>query len=265
VTIKTATQKHIIGRYDAMCDAPEHRRYYGDSDFINFGYWEKGTRDQREACGTLMERLLSFLPTKNGTILDVACGKGETTAYLRKYYPAKKIAAINISEKQIQIARAKGRDCAFVMMDAADLGFADNSFDNIICVEAAFHFLTRERFLREARRVLRPGGSLVLSDILMTLDGERSRQSRSEENYVQDLAEYRAIWHRAGFQQVELVDATTECWEGYFWNVVRYVHRKLLMGEITREEVHQHLYHTYLHVPHMRYYLLVRGEKARLG
>ena len=40
-------------------------------------------------------------------------------------------------------------------MDATELDFRDNSFDSIICVEAAFHFDTREKFVREAYRVLK--------------------------------------------------------------------------------------------------------------
>ena len=53
------------------------------NEFANYGFWEEDTHTETEACENLMEKLLAFLPEKQGTILDVACGKGATTRHLR--------------------------------------------------------------------------------------------------------------------------------------------------------------------------------------
>jgi SAM-dependent methyltransferase len=53
------------------------------------------------------------------------------------------------------------------MADACALPFRSEAFDRVFCVEAMFHFRAREVFLREAASVLRRGGRLVLSDILL--------------------------------------------------------------------------------------------------
>ncbi len=258
---KTKMQEYIIKRYDDICNTHVLRDLCGQSDFLNFGYWDEYTKNQRQASENLMEKLLSFIPTKRGTILDVACGKGATTAYLLKYYPPENITGINISEKQLETARANAPRCTFLLMDAANLGFSDSSFDNILCVEAAFHFYTREKFLREAYRVLKQGGRLVLSDILMTLEGERNTESRTEKNYVKNLEEYRSVFHRAGFSELEIVDATEHCWKSHFWYIVRYFHQKLLFKEISRDELGAYLYHTYRRTFYIEYYPLVSARK----
>jgi MPBQ/MSBQ methyltransferase len=106
-------------------------------------------------------------------------------------------------------------------------------FNNIICVETAFHFNTREKFLHEASHVLKPGGRLVLSDIL-----RRSREVPNPrgvvENYVRDLRQYRNLCFDAGFEQVEIIDATFECWVSYHRHRLRFLRNQLHSGKIDR-------------------------------
>lgn len=259
----TETQMHsyIIGRYNDIIQMPQLRKYYGESDYMNFGFWEDDTRSQKEACDNLMERLLAFLPDRSGTILDVACGKGATTAYLRKYFPPQDITAINISERQLDIARTNAPGCRFLLMNSTELAFPDSSFDNVICVEAMFHFYTRRMFLVEARRVLKPGGRLVVSDVLMTREGEDRRESRTIENYIPNLEEYREVFRETGFRELELVDATEQCWRRHYRHAVHYFHERFLNGEIDRNELEFFLQHTYGRVPDMRFYLLAAARK----
>jgi ubiquinone/menaquinone biosynthesis C-methylase UbiE len=252
---------YIIDAYDEVAFMPELVEYFEQSDYLNFGYWDKNTANQKQACENLMEQLLSFIPEKSGTVLDVACGKGATTAYLLKYYPAKNITGINISERQLEKAQSNAPGCTFLLMNATELDFASGSFDSIICVEAAFHFYTREKFLKEALRVLKRGGRLVLSDILMNLEAEKNRNARTEKNYIRDVAEYQEILRGVGFQQVEVVDATEACWKSHFRYAVRYLHEKFLSREIDRNQLEKSLLLTYQRVPDMEYYLLAAGSK----
>ena len=253
--------EYMIGRYDTLAVMPEVLEYYNQSDFLNFGYWDEYTENQKQACENLMEQLLAFIPDKKGTILDVACGKGATTAYLLKEYLPENIIGINISEKQLEIASKNAPGCTFKLMNATELSFPDNSIDNIICVEAVFHFYTREKFLREALRVLKPGGRLVFSDVLSTKEAETSNQTRTVENFIADVDSYCSMLEHTGFYTHEVIDATEECWRSHYWYVIRYLHQKFLSREIDSEFLQACLLHTYRRVNEIEFYLLVAVRK----
>ena len=144
-------------------------------------------------------------------MLDVACGLGATTRHLARYFPAANVVGVNFSEKQLGTARQKLPEGGFARMDAVKLAFQDASFDHVVCVEAAFHFDTRESFLREAHRVLKPGGRLVLSDILVPRWIGRLRSSVTVRNMTLSPEEYRQSFAAAGFSDLEMVNAKTEC------------------------------------------------------
>lgn len=177
------------------------------SAFMNLGYWHENTANAQDAGENLVDELLKYIPEKNGRILDVACGQGATTRHLCKYYDAVNVVGIDISLKQLQKCREVAPSCTFLEMDATNLGFEQASFDSVICVEAAFHFDTRERFLSEACRVLKPGGRLVMADIVSTkFLGRTSLEPQA--NVVRDQDEYAAVYRRAGFADVEIHDVT---------------------------------------------------------
>jgi cyclopropane fatty-acyl-phospholipid synthase-like methyltransferase len=247
--------------YDRIMFDPELPRYLEHGDYFNYGYWEEDTKSQKMASENLLEHLLAFLPEKKGLILDVACGKGATTRYLAKYFSPENITGINISEEQLKAARASAPGSSFLLMKAEELMFDSASFDAVICVEAAFHFNTRKKFLREAHRVLKSGGCLMLTDILMTRAAERQRKFRLEENFVNGPLQYAEILKECGFNTVEVEDATIFSWEGHFWNVVNSLLAKFLSGEIDLVRLKDKLERTYRVVPDIVYYILATARK----
>jgi MPBQ/MSBQ methyltransferase len=247
--------------YDRAMFGELEAEYYGQSDYFNFGYWYTDTSSQEEACINLMEEILAFIPEKKGTVLDVACGKGATTRYLTRYFAPDRITGINISDRQLETCRVNAPDCTFLNMDATQLEFPDASFDNLVCVESAFHFNSREAFLREAWRVLKPDGCVVLSDILFHDWYEKWNPMRKGQDYVGDTDKYTRICRQIGFEEVNIVDATHECFDRFLMHWRRFLYGKLRTREIDWLTFNEKIRNSKMLESVIRHYLLVSAVK----
>ncbi len=99
-------------------------------------------------------------------LLDAGCGTGAMLGMFKKDYPDKNYTGIDLSEKMIETARKKRLEgVQFVAGDCENLPFPDNSFDVVTCSMSFHHYPNPEKFFMSLRRVLRPGGRLVLRDM----------------------------------------------------------------------------------------------------
>lgn len=221
--------RRIAQLYDRQASGRLSNEFYGNSGFLNYGYWKADTSTPREACENLMEELLKILPERTGKILDVGCGKGATTRYLAQFFGAENVTGINLSTEQLKLCRQNAPDCTFLEMNATQLKFPDRSFDHVIAVESAFHFDTREDFIKEAYRVLKPNGHLFVADLLMPQGPTRSQPAA---NFVAGIDDYKRIYERAGFSDVRAEDVTEFCVKGFAKHVERFAKEKKDKGEI---------------------------------
>lgn len=136
--------------------------------WLNLGLWE-GDGNEEEApvaVRRLVERLAAWLPS-DGVILDVGNGLGAQDEVIAQVARTARLVALNITESQLRAGRTnlEAAGAHPVAGDATRIPLADETVHGLISVEAAFHFSSRQRFFEEARRVLRPGGVLAMSDI----------------------------------------------------------------------------------------------------
>lgn len=124
---------------------------------------EEFSRTRRNFWSELFAVLKDY--TKDGDkVLDVGCGNGRFLDLLGQ----KKIDYLGIdnSEEQIREARKKYPDKNFLVADALNLPFPDDSFDKVFLIAVLHHIPSRNlriKVLVELQRVLRPGGHLLLT------------------------------------------------------------------------------------------------------
>jgi sarcosine/dimethylglycine N-methyltransferase len=106
-------------------------------------------------------------------VIEAGCGIGTTARHIARHYGVT-VFATNISEAQLEQARAATEKegladrVSFGFADYHELGVPDRSFDCWWCQEALLYAVDKRKVLEEARRVVRPGGRIVFTDLLIT-------------------------------------------------------------------------------------------------
>lgn len=97
------------------------------------------------------------------SVLDLGCGRGQTVAFLRRL--GCKACGVDRAEAPITAALAENPDLPLQVADAEALPFANDTFDAVLA-ECVFCLLQKKpQALAEIRRVLKPKGKLLLSDL----------------------------------------------------------------------------------------------------
>ncbi len=172
--------------------------YYNESQFLydifwmnkrnlamHFGYWKPDTKNRHEA---LMNENLdvekSLRIVKDDIVLDAGCGVGGSSIQIAKQYGVR-VVGIGLVEKQIKsaIRNAEIRGVegltSFKVVDFNKTKFEDESFTKIFAIESACHSEDKEEFIKEAHRLLKPGGRLVVCDYFVN----NLKDNKDKKNY----------------------------------------------------------------------------------
>jgi len=245
---------------DPLLAPPE---YWSFCRFKNQGHWTDATETYQEAGENLLEKLLEFLPSRQGAVLDVGCGSGATTEYLGRFFGPRNVTGIDISAPLIDSCHSIAPESIFQVMNATQLDFEDASFDHVVCVESASRFRTRDRFLQEAHRVLKPGGSLLLTDELFSRSVETVLPFFHPRNFVSGPRAYQGVLERAGFESVQVIDATFACALRSTEYFLAFCFEKLNCGELDPGLMTLSTTVRMAYLLGLRYYVLAAARKPR--
>ncbi len=107
------------------------------------------------------ERLAALLPG-GGRVLELAAGTGIVTAELVRL-PGVEVTATDLNPGMVAYGAARVPAATWRAADALALDEADGAYDAVVCQFGVMFFPDRVRGMAEARRVLRPGGVLVVT------------------------------------------------------------------------------------------------------
>jgi ubiquinone/menaquinone biosynthesis C-methylase UbiE len=160
---------------------------------------------------TLKPTLTALAAGAGERILDVGCGTGRLLRELQGIEPGVEGWGVDVSQDMLVIAEARSTGARYVRADVHRLPFRPASIDAVVSSSSLHHWASPPQVLTEMRKLLRPGGRLVLTDwaddflptrvlslILRVTDRSHVRTFTS--------AELRAMVERAGFEveQVQL-------------------------------------------------------------
>uniref|UniRef100_A0A3Q0TAF2 Si:ch211-93g23.2 n=1 Tax=Amphilophus citrinellus TaxID=61819 RepID=A0A3Q0TAF2_AMPCI len=125
----------------------------------------------QELISTVMNFMEKKTPKPFNLALDVGCGSGQGTKLLAPYFT--KVVGTDISPAQIEMAQVNNNppNVSYRQSPAEELPFAAGEVDLLSAMTAA-HWFDHQRFLKEADRVLKPGGCLALLSYSMDMELE---------------------------------------------------------------------------------------------
>lgn len=108
-----------------------------------------------------LKRLARRLNVRDGEeVLDIACGTGEWLSVVHRL--GARVTGLDISSRAVDLCRVRISDGRFDVGHAETLPYGERAFDLVTCLGSLEHFVDQPAAIREMRRVLKPGGRILI-------------------------------------------------------------------------------------------------------
>ena len=212
-----ATNEDVASHYDDLDQF--YREIWGEH--VHHGVWRTGSETDLEAAENLVEMVAKLGRTGSGTeVCDVGCGYGATAKILAGRHGAN-VTAMTISQVQLDYAKTNNSvpgKTTYLLQDWYENTLPDARFDVVQSVESMEHMPDMPRFFREAYRVMKPGGRLVVCAWMSCENPSNLSKSLLLNPIVKEAAlagvrpasEFQAATESAGFKNFAMEDITQQ-------------------------------------------------------
>lgn len=155
---------------------------------------------------------LRFLPlSADAKVLDCGCGGGANIRTLLKKCPQGIVKGVDISDVSVTTARRVNRSaiadgrCAVWQGSVDELIFAADWFDAVTAFETVYFWPDLPKSFREIRRVLRPGGTLLIcNECSGDAPGDEAWTKKIAGMRIYSAAELQRLLEQAGFRRIQI-------------------------------------------------------------
>lgn len=214
----TAYHKNIVDYYQATENAYKDSWDLNNSLSIHYGYWDEKVKNFPQSLPRMNEVMMEAAKIKaTDAILDAGCGIGGSSIFLAQQVGCK-VSGISLSERQVlkakELAAEKGvgDKVNFEVMNYCATNFPAESFDVVWGCESICYADDKEQFIKEAWRLLKRGGRLVVADGFVTdfknNDNPiiRNWADGWQVNYLESPERFQQFMKNAGFDSISFHD-----------------------------------------------------------
>jgi len=195
---------------DKLRDKEEVRRFYDSvsrqlnqadfarfSIFLNYGYVPNDNPQHspvelpaqtlnKNTTRLILELIGDCELTPQSTLLDVGCGRGGTIRVIREHFEVGSVMGVDLAPAAIEFCRQTHTyaNTRFEIGDAENLPVEDRSIDVVTNVESSHCYPNIGAFYTEVRRVLRPQGRFLYTDLIATEELSEHRQMLKDSGFV---------------------------------------------------------------------------------